>query len=300
MDTARCRAFVAAAKSGSFSKAAEELNYTTSAVSQLITALEEALKVTLFFRSRKGVTLTADGERMYPVIYNFVRQEDLIWQTAADIRGLLVGEIVIAAYPSLCVAWLTDIIRQFNRKYPNIRFQLDDSIRHYVLEALNAGRADIGFLSNQHDFSGEWVTIENNPIVAVVSHESKYAKLDAFPIEECGRADLIQSSYGKDRDRARCAGSGRYIKTEGTQDQEPVYDGKRKTLPVRRDRLRPGSLRKSEGALRQGERCALRAHCFGGFLCKGRHSGSGTEGLRLSLRTPAGSCGFCGYGDRRL
>ena len=97
MDTARCRAFVAAAKSGSFSKAAEELNYTTSAVSQLITALEEALKVTLFFRSRKGVTLTADGERMYPVIYNFVRQEDLIWQTAADIRGLLVGEIVIGA-----------------------------------------------------------------------------------------------------------------------------------------------------------------------------------------------------------
>ena len=189
MDTARCRAFVAAAKSGSFSKAAEELNYTTSAVSQLITALEEALEVTLFFRSRKGVTLTADGERMYPVIYNFVRQEDLIWQTAADIRGLLVGEIVIAAYPSICVAWLT-----------NIRFQLDDSIRHYVLEALNSGRADIGFLSNQHDFSGEWVTIENNPIVAVVSHESKYAKLDAFPIEECGRADLIQSSYGKDRD----------------------------------------------------------------------------------------------------
>lgn len=200
MDTARCRAFVAAAKSGSFSKAAEELNYTTSAVSQLITALEEALEVTLFFRSRKGVTLTADGERMYPIIYNFARQEDLIWQTAADIRGLLVGEIVIAAYPSICVAWLTDIIRQFNRKYPNIRFQLDDSIRHYVLEALNSGRADIGFLSNQHDFSGEWVTIENNPIVAVVSRESKYAKLDAFPIEECGRADLIQSSYGKDRD----------------------------------------------------------------------------------------------------
>ena len=200
MDTARCRAFIAAAKSGSLSKAAEELNYTTSAVSQLITALEEALEVTLFFRSRKGVTLTSDGERMYPVIYNFIRQEDLIRQTAADIRGLLAGEIVIAAYPSLCVAWLADIIHQFNSIYPNIRFQVDDSIRHYVLEALNNGRADIGFLSNQHDFSGEWIPIENNPMVAVVSRESRYAELDAFPIEECGRADLIQSSYGKDRD----------------------------------------------------------------------------------------------------
>ena len=61
MDTARCKAFVASVKTGSFSKAAEELNYTTSGVSQLVTALEEDLNLLLFRRSRKGVTLTVDG-----------------------------------------------------------------------------------------------------------------------------------------------------------------------------------------------------------------------------------------------
>lgn len=200
MDTARCRAFVAAARHGSFSKAAEELSYTTSAVSQLITALEESLAVTLFYRSRKGVSLTADGERLYPVIYNFVRQEDQILETAADIRGLLLGEIVIAAYPSICAAWLPEIIRQFHGTYPGVHIQIDDSIRQYVLDAINSGRADIGFLSNQHDISGQWIHIENNPMVAVVGKDSPYAALDAFPIAECSRAPLIQSSYGKDRD----------------------------------------------------------------------------------------------------
>ena len=60
MDSSRCRAFVAAANEGSFSRAAEKMNYTTSAVSQLITALEADLGLTLFHRSRKGVALTAE------------------------------------------------------------------------------------------------------------------------------------------------------------------------------------------------------------------------------------------------
>ena len=53
MDTARCKAFAAAARTGSFSRAAEELNYTTSGVSQLVNALEEDLRLRLFWRRRE-------------------------------------------------------------------------------------------------------------------------------------------------------------------------------------------------------------------------------------------------------
>ena len=200
MDTARCRAFVSAAKHGSFSKAAEELNYTASAVSQLVSALEESLNVTLFTRSQKGVTMTADGERLYPVIYNFVRQEDRLFETAAEISGLLSGKIVIAAYSSICSTWLPEIIRNFNSEYPGVSIKIEDNIRIHVLDSLNSGRADIGFLSNQHDFAGEWIILERNPMVAVVGYESPYAGLDTFPLSECERAPLILSSYGKDRD----------------------------------------------------------------------------------------------------
>ena len=200
METSRCRAFAAAVRHGSFSGAAEELNYTTSAISQLITTLEQDLQVTLFHRSRKGVSLTADGERMYSVICDFVRQEDLIYETAAQISGVLVGEIVIAAYPSICATWLPGIIRRFQETYPGVRIRIDDSIRRYILESLNSGRADVGFMSNQNDFEGEWVNLQLNPMVAVVSRSSRYASLEAFPLSECEHVPMIQPSHGKDKD----------------------------------------------------------------------------------------------------
>lgn len=200
METARCKAFVAAVRTGSFRGAAEELNYTTSAVSQLITALEQDLQITLFHRSRKGVSLTADGERLYPVIYNFIRQEERIYETAAEISGLLVGRIVIAAYPSICVSWLPGILRRFQEVHPGVTIRINDGVRATVLDSVNSGRADIGFLSDQHDFNGEWTDLQRNPMMAVVSCDSPYASLDAFPLAECERVPLIQPSHGRDKD----------------------------------------------------------------------------------------------------
>ena len=200
MDTARYKAFIAAAKGGSFMAAASEMNYTASAVSQLISALEEELQVTLFWRSRKGVSLTSDGKRLYPLIYNIVRQEQQMYEAAAEIRGLIVGDIVIAAYPSICAAWLPQILHDFQEKYPGVRIRIDDSIRQDVVDALSGGRADVAFLTNHHDFSGEWTDLQRNPIVALVGPDSEYAAMDAFPLADCEKIPIIQSSHGNDKD----------------------------------------------------------------------------------------------------
>lgn len=201
MDTARCKAFVASVKTGSFSRAAEQLNYTTSGVSQLVNALEEDLKLSLFQRSRKGVTLTTDGERMYPVILNFLRQEERIYQMADEISGLLVGTISIAAYPSICASWLPDMISRFQEQHPGVSFKInDDGVRRHIIEELQNGYADMGFLSNRHDLIGEWIELEKNPMVALVSLDSPYAQLDSFPLNECETATMIECSHGKNPD----------------------------------------------------------------------------------------------------
>ena len=75
MESSRCRAFITAAETGSFSKAAEILNYTPSGVSQLVTALENELGFKLLRRSRRGVSVTQNGERMIPLIKEFVIKE---------------------------------------------------------------------------------------------------------------------------------------------------------------------------------------------------------------------------------
>lgn len=201
MDTARCKAFIASVKTGSFSGAAEQLGYTTSGVSQLVSALEDDMKVTLLSRSRKGVSLTSDGERLYPVILDFLRQEERIYETADEISGLLTGKITISSYPSICATWLPDLIIMFQKEHPDIQFKINDiGVRRQILDDLKNGRADIGYLSNQGDITGEWFEMESNPMLALVCPDSKYAGLKAFPIKECANAVMIECVHGKNPD----------------------------------------------------------------------------------------------------
>ena len=77
MESARCKAFMYAADTGSFTKAAERLNYTPSGVSQLVGALENETGLTLLRRTRKGVTLTPDGEILLPAVREFLEKENI-------------------------------------------------------------------------------------------------------------------------------------------------------------------------------------------------------------------------------
>nr|MDU2066558.1 LysR family transcriptional regulator [Sporomusaceae bacterium] len=106
MESARCKAFLAAVETGSFSKAAEVLNYTPSGVSQLVTSLENDLGFPLLRRNPKGVTLTENGKQILPAVRDFLLQENRIFQLAAEISGLLIGSITIASYSSISTHWL--------------------------------------------------------------------------------------------------------------------------------------------------------------------------------------------------
>ena len=128
METARCRAFVVAADTGSFSKAAEALSYTPSGVNQLVTALEKELGFPLFRRNTKGVSLTENGRLLLPAIRKFLRQEDRIFELSAEMNGLLIGSVNIAAYSSIATHWLPAVIGAFQRDYPQIHVNLLEGI----------------------------------------------------------------------------------------------------------------------------------------------------------------------------
>ena len=66
----RYHTFLKVIELGSFTKTAEELGYTQSAISQMIQSLESELETTLLLRSRSGIELTADGKELLTYIYN--------------------------------------------------------------------------------------------------------------------------------------------------------------------------------------------------------------------------------------
>ena len=200
METARCRAFLAAAETGSFSKAAEALSYTPSGVNQLVTALEKELGFPVFRRNTKGVTLTENGEMLLPAVREFLRQEDRIFELSAEMNGLLIGSVTIAAYSSIATHWLPAVISAFQQDYPQIRIRLMEGIWQEVSKWLDDRAADIGFLSYQEGMPYEWIPLAEDPMLALLPKDHPLAGAEAYPLKECANDRFIMPALGCDDD----------------------------------------------------------------------------------------------------
>ena len=200
METARCRAFLAAAETGSFSKAAEALSYTPSGVNQLVTALEKELGFPVFRRNTKGVTLTENGEMLLPAVREFLRQEDRIFELSAEMNGLLIGSVTIAAYSSIATHWLPAVISAFQQDYPQIRIRLMEGIWQEVSKWLDDRAADIGFLSYQEGMPYEWIPLAEDPMLALLPKDHPQAGAEAYPLKECANDRFIMPALGCDDD----------------------------------------------------------------------------------------------------
>ena len=196
METARCRAFLAAAETGSFSRAAEVLRYTPSGVNQLVSALEKEVGFSLFSRSTKGVALTANGQLLLPVIRKFLRQEDRI----AQMNGLLIGTVTIAAYSSIATHWLPAVIRAFQQDYPHVEIKLMEGIWQEVSQWLEERTADIGFFSYQENMPFEWIPLAEDPMVALLPRSHPLAEASCYPLENCEQDSFIMPALGCDDD----------------------------------------------------------------------------------------------------
>ncbi len=200
MESSRCKAFLAAAELGSLSKAAEKLNYTASGVSQLISAMENEFGFSLLKRTSKGVSLTEEGEHVLPAVRAFIQQENRIYEIVANINGLAIGEITIAAYSSIATHWLPKVIAGFKQKYPGIHINLMEGVRQEVLLWMDQGRADIGFLSSGNELNYEWIPLAEDPMIAVLPKNHPLANAAEYPLYECGEEKFIMPAMGKDDD----------------------------------------------------------------------------------------------------
>lgn len=114
--------FSVAARSLSFTKAAEELFITQGAVSQRIKLLEEQLGFSLFVRMTRRLELTREGERLLLALN---QSFDVIFSELEDIQfNELRGELYIGAAPTFAQNWLLPRLPDFQRLYPNLNVKI--------------------------------------------------------------------------------------------------------------------------------------------------------------------------------
>ena len=198
MENSRCKAFLECADRGSVTAAAASLGYTPSAVSQLVSALEKELGLKLFKRSPRGVVLTEEGKTMVPVIRSYLVREKEIYQTAAELKGVITGSLSLAVYPSVATTWLPHIVRRFKNDYPGIQINIMESIKSDIFDRFEQNKADLGILAYSEPMPYEWIPLAEEEIVAALPVDHPLAGLKKFPIRECENYDFILGSWGNE------------------------------------------------------------------------------------------------------
>lgn len=175
-------AFIKTVETGSFTKAAEKLNYSQSGVSRMIHDLEKEWNLTLLERNRSGVKLTSEGFRILPYAKSLCEEYRKLQMQVDDLHGLQSGIIRIGTISSIATHWLPNIIKAFQKDYPGIDYELLLGDYTEIEEWIREGRVDCGFTRTPTcpDFDTEF--LEQDRLLAIFPENHPLTKLDKVPL----------------------------------------------------------------------------------------------------------------------
>lgn len=203
MSFMKYQALVSAVELGSLTRAAEELGCTQSAISHSIDKLEAELGFVLVKRSRAGVKLTTEGERLMPAVRNLLNSAEQLSQTAASIRGLDCGTVRIGTFTSVAVHWLPGVLQEFQHDYPNVDFILKNGDYYDVEQWLADGSIDVGFVNVPCGLDCECIPLMEDRLLAILPMNSRFANYPKFPVIECETEPFISLLESSAQDSRR-------------------------------------------------------------------------------------------------
>jgi LysR family transcriptional regulator, hydrogen peroxide-inducible genes activator len=142
MEISQLRHFCAVARTGSFTKAAEEEDIAQPSLSQQILKLEREIGVPLFERLGRRNRLTPCGEALLPQAKAILRQIAETKTSLSDLRQGVKGRLCIGVIPTILPYWLAPRIGEFTAQYPEVDLQLTEANTHRLIESLQAGELD--------------------------------------------------------------------------------------------------------------------------------------------------------------
>ena len=199
MSITKYQIFLKTAACGSFSKAAEAMNFTQSGISHAVNSLENELGVTLLSRNRGGVVLTADGRALLPRIEQLCAAHHAMMQTVESLKGMDTGLVKVATFSSVSSQWLPRILKSFGGLYPNIEFEVVTSdFYEQVEEWILKGTVDCGFLRLPSVKRLQTYALHRDELQVIVPCDHPCADSDPFPLSELATEPFIRLEEGED------------------------------------------------------------------------------------------------------
>lgn len=177
-------AFVAAVEYGSFTKAGEILSYSQSAVSKMINDLENEWKFSVLERGKSGVRLTSDGLRIFPFAKAVCEKYKKLQMQIDELNGLQSGLIRIGTFSSVATHWLPNIIKEFQKDYPDIDYELLLGDYTEIETWISEGRVDCGFLRLPTRPEFDALYLESDRLLAVLPESHELSKNKTVSVSE--------------------------------------------------------------------------------------------------------------------
>lgn len=177
--------FVAAARSGNLSRAAESMHLTVSALSHQIRGLEERLGLRLFLRNARGVELTNDGRQLFDRVADHL---DQIEHALRPFRARRDDVLTLTLMPSFASSWLVPRLPRFLAAQPQLELHLQSTVA--VVDFARETGVDAGLRYGPGQWPGlqavhlfdDWVTPTASPELIARLGRPTLRTLDRFPL----------------------------------------------------------------------------------------------------------------------
>lgn len=193
-------AFLKVVECGSFTLAANELNYTQSAVSQMIGSLEKELKITLFIRSKHGLQLTYEGTKLLPFVRALVEANNNLTNRCAELNELKHGIVRIATFGTISGSILPAVLESFKKSYPNIIFEFHQGYYREIEHWISKDEVDFGITNIDGLAKYQCFKLFDDQLFLTVSKNHKFSGRTSIFADDLKKEPFIVLNEGDEQD----------------------------------------------------------------------------------------------------
>lgn len=197
MDSKKLEILMTAADLGSFTKASEVVGYTQSGLTHMMDSLEREIGFPLLQRNHSGIQLSEQGAQLMPAIREFLQANANLENQIRAIAEQKNEVIRIAAYASIAMHWMPELLYRFKRLCPQVNVDLrmvDHALEPF--ELLESGQTDLIFASKQHYSFCNWTPLYSERMYAILPRDYPLNGRKSFPLEEFSNQEFLMP-YGR-------------------------------------------------------------------------------------------------------
>lgn len=203
MDTKKLEALVSSVELGSFTRAAQVLGYTQSGLTHMMNSLEKDIGFPVLVRGRGGVSLTPQGQRIFPMVRHCLEAGTTLEREIHLVNTHQDESIRVAAYASIAMHWLPELIEQFRHRHEGVGVDVQMGSVEEVYRWVREGKVDMSFASYQDGMGLEWTKLRDDPLLAILPPGEDLSGAETFDVRQFDGREFLMPSMGFDLDIMR-------------------------------------------------------------------------------------------------